>query len=325
MKIIEDMYWYPAAKPVTHVLGRGLSMNVCAVDQGDEIWLVDAGTKPLGRPRRIVKWIEQDGMDPSKISKIFITHAHSDHVGALDFFKDKFNPEILIHEQDADFLTHAYDYYWKEQLDAAGILAKDFLPLPISFIMLFVNYSNGKVKPIPPTRALKDDEIIKGNRHDFHVIHTPGHTKGAACFYIPDTKVLFSGDLVLLNSRKAMEKPPLNAASSDFDAFRDSLMHVRELDTEILCGAHATKPIFGNDVIHAIWSKSIENLDDLKASVIALFQQKATRFIKDFKGLLPEHMWTGIDRLTAAYSAIKSLEHEGKVQRESKLFHYTGE
>ena len=122
MKICDDLYWYPLRKPIQTLLGRGATCNVFAINQGDEIWLIDAGTIRLGRFQRILKYMQQDGLDSKKITKIFITHAHGDHTTAIPYFQTKFHAEVYIHEADAPLLAGGEDAFWAFEVQAAGAL-----------------------------------------------------------------------------------------------------------------------------------------------------------------------------------------------------------
>jgi glyoxylase-like metal-dependent hydrolase (beta-lactamase superfamily II) len=319
MRVITDVYWYPASKPIKTLLGRGSSINLFAIDQGDEIWIIDAGTRPLGRPARTLKYMKKDGLDPSKLSKVLVTHAHSDHVGAIDFFK-ALGAEISIHEDDAEFLARGYEYFWEIQKAAAGADAKHLLPGPIGLIMPFVTYALGRCATFKADRLLHDGDAIHGSRYDIHVVHTPGHTKGSTCYYLPDSKALFSGDLVGLNVKNAMEKPPLNAATSDFDAFKASLERVQQLDIEFLLGAHAKKIWEGQDVVQAVWAKALEALADVKTSVLKRLQARGPLDLGQLKGAVGKPMWGPLDAPTAVFSALKSLEKEGIVRRDAGKF-----
>ena len=46
----------------------------------------------------------------------------------------------------------------------------------------------------PAIQALPLDEELSVAGLDFEIIHTPGHSKGSACLYLPDEGALFSGD-----------------------------------------------------------------------------------------------------------------------------------
>ena len=47
---------------------------------------------------------------------------------------------------------------------------------------------------------VSDKEQLNLGGFTFHVIHTPGHTIGGVCYYLPSQKVLFSGDTLFFQS-----------------------------------------------------------------------------------------------------------------------------
>ena len=48
---------------------------------------------------------------------------------------------------------------------------------------------------IRPDFLLQEGDLSLG-KLDMKVFHTPGHSPGSACLYLPEDKVLFSGDVV---------------------------------------------------------------------------------------------------------------------------------
>jgi len=47
-----------------------------------------------------------------------------------------------------------------------------------------------------PTIPLTDGQVLKEQDMNIHVIHTPGHTPGSVCYYVPKYKALFTGDTI---------------------------------------------------------------------------------------------------------------------------------
>lgn len=102
--------------------------------------------------------------------KIILTHAHIDHVSALTVLKKAFpDTIIMMHPDDKELYTHM------------GLQSRLFAqPMP-------------QVPPID--RFIRDGDILKHNGMTIKVIHTPGHSKGSICLFIPDeADLLLSGD-----------------------------------------------------------------------------------------------------------------------------------
>jgi len=320
MKISEDLYWYSKDKPVTSIFLRGFSANVFAIDQGDETWLIDTGTSLLNRPSRIVKWMLQDGLQPQRITKVFLTHAHPDHAGAVEVFAKKFGATVFIMEQEAAALAGGTSYLWAEEEAAARGMIADFYPAPMHLVKAFASYSMGNTPCIDNPNILKDNDVVHGTRHDLVALHAPGHVPGHACYYLPDIQAACIGDLI---DPSFDRKASLNFPSSDFDQMYHSIERMESYDIEILCAAHAKQILYGKENNRVLLAGALEMMDLAKAITIDLLKRPRGMRLKEFAGHYPKKTWLLQDQVCVPFSIIKSLEKEGKIRfDDAKRFFY---
>jgi glyoxylase-like metal-dependent hydrolase (beta-lactamase superfamily II) len=136
-----------------------------AKDAGPSWTLIDAGLP--GSEKAIGQYLAKHKIEPRSVRQILITHLHNDHTGAL---------------RELAKLTGARTYaHW---IDAAYI----------------EDHPKYEGKGMPPSNPFSVHERLKdGDRVDAAggaiVYHTPGHTPGHASYYLPDRRILFSGDL----------------------------------------------------------------------------------------------------------------------------------
>lgn len=102
------------------------------------------------------------------LDRIFLTHGHFDHIGAVHALQQSTHSQVLtyVHPADQDMLNDPQKNF------AAAIGLQNF-----SGCKADVAFGDGDICV---------DEL------KFQVIHTPGHSKGSCCILIDD--VLFSGD-----------------------------------------------------------------------------------------------------------------------------------
>ena len=109
-----------------------------------------------------------------KVAAILLTHAHGDHIGALEEVRQATKAPVYISAKDAPALA-----------DPDANLIR----------WLGMDVQIGK-----PEHLLEDDEIIEVAGFKFKCLLTPGHTPGGMCFYNEENKLAFSGDTIFCES-----------------------------------------------------------------------------------------------------------------------------
>lgn len=138
---------------------------------------------------------------------ILLTHGHFDHIYALDQIRDAYQIPVYAHELEEEVLEQA-----------SKNLSRD-MGLP------YVTKAD---------RLFREGDELDLAGLKIRVLHTPGHTQGSCCFYLPDEKVLFSGDTLFCGSYGRVDFP----TSSTRDMVESIHRLLRELpeDTNVFPG-----------------------------------------------------------------------------------------
>ena len=80
---------------------------------------------------------------------------------------------------------------------------------------------------------LRDGDVIEGDGVTLTAIHTPGHASDHLCYYLPQEKAVFTGDVVLGGSTTVIP-----AEDGDLLDYLNSLKRLQSLDVQKIYPAH---------------------------------------------------------------------------------------
>jgi hydroxyacylglutathione hydrolase len=155
-------------------------------ETANEAVLVDPGDEP----ERLIALVEASG---ARLTAIWLTHAHVDHVGAVPALMRHFDVELALHPDDRPLYDRA---------PSIGLMY------------------GMQIEPLPePTVALAEGQVLTVGTARFSVVHLPGHAPGHVAF-VGDGLALV-GDVVFAGSIGRTDLP-----LSDPVAMRRSLERV---------------------------------------------------------------------------------------------------
>lgn len=142
-----------------------LGTNCYILSQDHEALIFDPGAEE----EKIIQYLEEQELTPQAI---LLTHAHFDHIGAVDELRKKFNLEVYLHENERDWLENA-------NLNRSS----------------FFFGESAAITTDPPEHMLKPGSLTIGP-FTFEVKYTPGHSPGSVSFIFDEEKFVVSGDVL---------------------------------------------------------------------------------------------------------------------------------
>ncbi len=211
-------------KPVTIAEGvhqiRTVASRVTVIASGDGLVLVDAGLR--GSLRAIAAGLNTLGMSLDQVRLVVLTHYHPDHFGGLGKLVEATSAKVAVHRQEAGIVTGVEPVPSPYRGPLLATITRPFL---------------GKLygAPVEVDYQLEDGDLLPTDS-EIRVVHTPGHTDGTICLYLPSKKVLVVSDA--LQHRFGRLSPPAAPVTKDPIQALESLKKLRSLDIDVICFGH---------------------------------------------------------------------------------------
>jgi len=198
------------------------SPNVFFVRDGDEAALIDSGFGDEPSVKARVDYLaEQTGV---RVKYIVLTHHHFDHTSGAKQLRDVTGAQVTLHPQEEAWLRD-----WQSEAPQDIEIpeeAKDLREKIAKF--------REQAAEAEPDVMMNDGDEFKVGGVTLRIVHTPGHTLGSVCIYIPEEKALFTGDTALGLGTVAISPPP----HGDMALYLQSLARLQTLDCDVMLPGH---------------------------------------------------------------------------------------
>jgi hydroxyacylglutathione hydrolase len=155
---------------IHEILPVGMLACNCSVF-GDETSREAIVVDPGDDVEEILRIVTSHGL---RVVAIVVTHAHIDHIGGAGKLKAATGAPVYLNEND--------------------LALNDQIELQAAWL--------GMETPVPVEADVSPGEgdVLRAGAAEFHVLHTPGHTRGSIGLWIPSEKKLVGGDTLFFDS-----------------------------------------------------------------------------------------------------------------------------
>ena len=141
---------------------------------------------------------------------VLLTHAHFDHIGAVDAVRDAFHIPVYVHKEEADWLGDA-------TVNGSQI-----------FMM------NRSITAKPADHIIDAEGTLTIGSFNFEIFETPGHSPGSISYYSKEANAVFSGDVLFQMSIGRTDLP--GGSFAELIGSIEEKLFVLPDETAVLCG-----------------------------------------------------------------------------------------
>ncbi|WP_251551371.1 MBL fold metallo-hydrolase [Neobacillus muris] len=182
----------------------GIQTNCYIVENADRTCLI---FDPGGEAKKLINLLNSRRLKPLAI---LLTHAHFDHIGAVDVVRERYSIPVYLHKQEEKWLGDP------------KMNGSDFFSL---------------IEPVivnPADEIMKEEGALQIHDFVFHVYHTPGHSPGSVSYYFDKEGFVISGDALFQGSIGRTDLPGGNQIQL-LKSIHDKLLTLPE-ETYVLSG-----------------------------------------------------------------------------------------
>ena len=239
--------------------------NVWVLHDGRDAALIDSGFGDEQSAGARIEYLRNE-LSGLRFRYIAVTHHHIDHSSGARRLREATGAQVAINPVDEVLLHTPSDSNEDlpdepEIAERAKVWREEGLNAPVDL-------------------GMADGEEVRVGALTLRAVHTPGHTAGHNCYWVPETGTLFTGDNVLGVGTSAIAPPP----RGDMEQYLASLQRMRDLQASLFAPGHGP-------TVTATASKVQELLDHRAArdrQIVALIERGYTTDRQVRRALYPE-------------------------------------
>lgn len=212
----------------------GTEVNWYLLTEDEDVTLVDAGYP--GDRAAVEASIAAIGRRPEDLAVVLITHAHVDHIGAVNHLHRTYGTPAFTGPVEA---AHARGEF-SESAGPADVLRHALDPGVLRWSLTITRAGAMKHEAIPHATPIEEGQALDLPGRPVPVV-TPGHTSGHTCFHLPEAGALITGDTIATaHATSKRTGPQLLPAWFDHDraGVEAAVGTLRALDASLILPGH---------------------------------------------------------------------------------------
>lgn len=306
MCMITDDIWSIWYKPTTWPS----SSHIYLIRDHDGLIMIDAGIGTDKVFNSVLGCLNEHGFDPSLIHTVLLTHAHTDHIGAISQLKKYTSPRILIPELD---VLEATDAKWQENYIMSSRVRSYYSEELTDWDVVrhfFETCGDWLLDINDLSQVIKDGDELNVGQHMLIAIHVPGHDIGEMVYWEPEHKILFTGDILRCSGTGL---PWYAYTAGGVDAYLESLDTIEKLKVELALPSHGTMDKDFEDSV----SETRNIILDQEKAILEALTSGPKSFKELDRTLCSEKLWRLCPWVSSVAEAhLLKLKRQGMVREE---------
>jgi len=221
VRLSQDVYLVGGGSTRAFGLSFDPDCHIYVIDGGSELALVDCGMGDPQSLERIVKNIQDEGLDIDRLSTLILTHYHVDHAGGAARFRERLGLKTIAPRGAAQALRMGDERAVSlDEAKRAGLYPADY-----------------SVEPVEVDQEVAEGDVLHIGDVHLEVFDTPGHCAGHASYLLSgrERRYLLAGDAVFHGGTIVLQ----NIHDCSIQESASSARKLADLEFDALLPGHA--------------------------------------------------------------------------------------